>query len=311
MGQPLDVDVVIERIMTDMGICYQFNSNGSYTMSDAGLAFALILQLNVDPEEYYIGHFASSTGVSLTLYDHYDTVRVGTDALTGVRPNTNVDLAISKSKIKRQAPPADNGLADCFDSENLPNPLKHYQTYSHNGCVHEGVATCYGVLCGCRDIFDPPIDGIPLCNVSQQVNCMLNLEWADYLKCINVTDPCPSPCAQTQYKTQAATYDFPNYAYLEQLYGFTKSFTDAYMSDKTGMQIFFASNSYDYLEEYIPYTWTDVIANLGGTLGICMGASLLTFVEFVQFGFGACVNAWSRRRVRKTVTHVTHVHPAS
>lgn len=39
-------------------------------MSDAGLAFALILQLNVDPEEYYIGHFASSTGVSVRGPSH-------------------------------------------------------------------------------------------------------------------------------------------------------------------------------------------------------------------------------------------------
>ena len=52
--------------------------------------------------------------------------------------------------------------------------------------------------------------------------------------------------------------------------------------------------------------------NLGGTLGLCIGASLLTFVEFFQFGFGLCVSAWSRRKQRKTAAdaNVKVVYPA-
>ena len=56
----------------------------------------------------------------------------------------------------------------------------------------------------------------------------------------------------------------------------------------------------------------DFTANLGGTLGLCIGASLLTFVEFFQFGFGLCVGAWSRRKQRETAadTNVKAIYPA-
>ena len=53
-------------------------------------------------------------------------------------------------------------------------------------------------------------------------------------------------------------------------------------------------------------------ANLGGTLGLCIGASLLTFVEFIQFGFGVCATAWNRRKQRKTAdANVKVVYPTA
>ena len=33
------------------------------------------------------------------FYDHYDTPRVITDAITGVRPGTHVDLGLTKSVV--------------------------------------------------------------------------------------------------------------------------------------------------------------------------------------------------------------------
>ena len=33
------------------------------------------------------------------FYDHYDTPRVTTDAVTGVRPGTHVDLGLTKSVV--------------------------------------------------------------------------------------------------------------------------------------------------------------------------------------------------------------------
>ena len=59
--------------------------------------------------------------------------------------------------MKRAAPPADNGMADCFDSVKLDNPLsvRYYKNYSYNDCMSEGVAMCHADYCGCRDVMDP------------------------------------------------------------------------------------------------------------------------------------------------------------
>ena len=58
-------------------------------------------------------------------------------------------------QIKRAAPPADNGMADCFDSVKLDNPLRYYRNYSYNACMNERKALCHAELCGCRDVMDP------------------------------------------------------------------------------------------------------------------------------------------------------------
>ena len=40
-------------------------------------------------------------------------------------------------QLKRSAPPADNGMVDCFDSVSLDNPLRYYKNYSYNACMNE------------------------------------------------------------------------------------------------------------------------------------------------------------------------------
>ena len=59
------------------------------------------------------------------------------------------------SQVKRAEPPADNGMADCFDSVTLDNPLRYYKNYSYNACMNERKALCHAELCGCRDVTDP------------------------------------------------------------------------------------------------------------------------------------------------------------
>ena len=55
----------ILQIYFFVGICYQFNSNGSYKAEDAGLTSGLQFTLNVHPKDYYIGYFGFATGMSV------------------------------------------------------------------------------------------------------------------------------------------------------------------------------------------------------------------------------------------------------
>lgn len=52
-----------------------------------------------------------------------------------------------------------------------------------------------------------------------------------------------------------------------------------------------------------------VSADLGGILGICLGASFLTIAEFIQFGVASLVYYLSRKKT--TPTEITEVKPFS
>ncbi|KAF6016757.1 ASIC2 [Bugula neritina] len=47
--------------------------------------------------------------------------------------------------------------------------------------------------------------------------------------------------------------------------------------------ISYAELSYELIEENLAYPGVDFIANLGGTMGVCLGASLLTLIELLEF----------------------------
>jgi len=47
--------------------------------------------------------------------------------------------------------------------------------------------------------------------------------------------------------------------------------------------------------------------NLGGTLGLCIGASLLTICEFIQFGVFSLIRCVNRKREQESRKNVIHV----
>ncbi|XP_018019287.1 uncharacterized protein LOC108675772, partial [Hyalella azteca] len=60
------------------------------------------------------------------------------------------------------------------------------------------------------------------------------------------------------------------------------------------LQIYLASSSYEEIDESPAYTWTTLIANLGGNLGF-VGVSLITFFDVVYYLFDVfLILVWPR-----------------
>ena len=51
-----------------------------------------------------------------------------------------------------------------------------------------------------------------------------------------------------------------------------------------------------------------IVANLGGTLGVCIGASFLTLCEFMQFGVISLIRLCKRLKKPRSAA-VTHILP--
>ena len=48
------------------------------------------------------------------------------------------------------------------------------------------------------------------------------------------------------------------------------------------LQVFFGEMHYTLIEQQGVYTWVSLFGELGGQLGLCLGASVLTIVELLQ-----------------------------
>ncbi|XP_067945041.1 acid-sensing ion channel 1-like [Watersipora subatra] len=164
---------------------------------------------------------------------------------------------------QRYPPPADNGRAKCLDTKAIPNSLKFYRQYSYSGCMVECRAKYVIDRCGCRDFLQPD-------NFASDENG------------IRACD-CPDTCLDNEFIPKVSTYKFPSSNFIKEGY-MDEELTDHLATNVVVVDIFYGKLSYQRLEEELAYSMFDMIANLGGTLGLCIGASALTVCEFCEFG---------------------------
>ena len=60
-------------------------------------------------------------------------------------------------------------------------------------------------------------------------------------------------------------------------------------------------------EEKPEMTVADLFANIGGQLGLCVGASLITIAEFLEFLFMSAYNSFQKRNAKRAT--VVKVQP--
>ena len=69
-----NVSEAFTSVMTSMGRCFTFNSNGTFKSSRAGARFGLYLVLKIDSDEYFAGPEYSS-GIKVSLYHIHCSIK--------------------------------------------------------------------------------------------------------------------------------------------------------------------------------------------------------------------------------------------
>ncbi|XP_067939880.1 acid-sensing ion channel 1C-like [Watersipora subatra] len=301
-GKPLPCDQIIDLVDTDAGYCFQFNNNGNFLTHTPGYSGGVSFVLNTMVAEYYIGPYSYSEGFSVALHDA-SQVPLMTELSYGISPGQETQFLVQRKEIKRKPPYADGGQADCFDTDNLPNPLHHYSVYSYSACKSECKVSHIIKKCGCKDIFDPPLNGSETCTIQEMIECgitaknefTVNAELLQNCKCKSV-------CHEVRYTAGLSFNRFPSPHWNKESTLCDAECIEQWKENYLIINIYYGEMSYEYLEESIAYTGIDMIANLGGTLGICLGASFLTLIEFIEFGLIKLSLLILKRNARNSVT---------
>ncbi|XP_046846688.1 acid-sensing ion channel 1B-like [Xenia sp. Carnegie-2017] len=120
------------------------------------------------------------------------------------------------------------------------------------------------------------------CNVKQYLSCVFLLEEnysssLDSHKC-----ECSESCDSMKYDPYLSYGSFPNVASAA-LYSTSENTTlETFRTNMVAIDIFYEDLNYKSLRQDPAYTLQSLLGEIGGLMGLFLGASILTWTEFVD-----------------------------
>ncbi|ERE66888.1 acid-sensing ion channel 3 isoform X1 [Cricetulus griseus] len=281
-------------IFTRMGQCYTFNS-GAYgaellTTPKGGAGNGLEIMLDVQQEEYLpiwkdMEETPFEVGIRVQIHSQEEPPAI--DQLGfGAAPGHQTFVSCQQQQLSFLPPP----WGDCntasvdpdFDTEpsdplGSPN-LSPSPPYSLIGCRLACETRYVARKCGCRMMHMP--GNSPVCSPQQYKDCASPALDAMLRK---DTCVCPNPCATTRYAKELSMVRIPSRAsarYLAQKY----NRSETYIAENVlVLDIFFEALNYEAVEQKAAYEVSELLGDIGGQMGLFIGASLLTILEILDY----------------------------
>jgi hypothetical protein len=313
--------------MTDYGNCYRFNSG--FNLSDhkvpirnvkrGGFYSSLDLHLFLHEDNRFPVN-ENYTGFRLNIENSSYIPSIFSNIIQ-IKPGTHTEIRLKKViKSKLPAP-----YSDCQD--NYPNELlfsEKFSTipYKEEYCVFMCLQKKTTERCNCYDVWYPFYDERfePCLNESQS-SCSDNLFYEMYEQnhiafCSNI---CKMECTSISYDISSSYADFPSRKYYESIKEnelVKKNFADEGIQNFTfedlkskivSLRIYFSELSYTLISENEKMNIVDLLSNIGGTMGLFLGISLLSFVEMVELVIESCFIYFKYKRNNKTkIADINH-----
>ncbi|XP_070560645.1 acid-sensing ion channel 2-like [Ptychodera flava] len=283
MWQGLRMEVnVMKPILTDFGLCYAFNTGEDgdeiRKVKNTGESFGLSVILDAVQAEYNIGPLFS-VGFQVMLYPQGEVPLVG-DLGFAVSVGQKVRVGIDVTNITNLAPPH----GSCGEKS-----LKYYDKYSRNACRMECATDFMVQMCGCKLFYMP--GNVTVCDIQTAYYC--GHEALVTVRNINATCECPVPCSQLIYKPNLSSAKFTSDiygAYLENHFQVPSGHFDKNFAK---LNIFFQELAVHEVHEEKAYSIFGLLCDIGGSLGLWLGGSILTVIEIFDICFkGCCSSAW-------------------
>jgi hypothetical protein len=180
-----------------------------------------------------------------------------------------------------------NDIYDYFESEK--------KDYTRKNCIDYVIQKKIKKECGCisANLFKFEI-GMKYCNKSQN-DCEIKMFASFEDKNASI---CPFECESFKYVSKSS---FNSFTTTPNIHNTLKKVKNDSYFDGFHLERFNENSStyyfhFYYDESYVTeivetakYTWINLISNLGGTLGLFLGMSLLSFVEIFEFLFKALI----------------------
>lgn len=275
-------------------LCYTLNSGKDghplLSVQHAGLNYGYELLFDLNNSEALKSFLY--TGMRIIIHDQ-DEPPVMEEGFS-ISPGFKTFVKLSRVETENLPPPY---ATQCGEKE-----LKYFPTYNQKACLLELLTDYTGEKCGCRELFMPD-NGRPLCSLRQSIMCMLPAK--ESFDEFSMRQKCPVDCEVVSYTVrlsdsrylhnppkgtdeiiltrEAAQKKVNETHLLKLLRQMTSKELDQYVEQNIIQVIFFYGElKKDILQQEASFDFYQFLGDMGGEIGLMLGASLLTFVEFVD-----------------------------
>ncbi|XP_054755178.2 acid-sensing ion channel 1C-like [Lytechinus pictus] len=271
--------------MTDWGPCFIFNDadNGleGLQLEASGRATAgLLISVNIHQDEYFYDPWSyMAAGLHVAVYprgtqpfmeDIGFSVAPGTSTLVGLDLEENVYL-----------PPV---YGECENKT-----LNHFDYYGGLECKIECVGSFLASRCGCKVLHFP--GDVPDCSPWQFFTC-INPVLGDFVN--NVSCNCTPPCSTRNYVTTLSQAAYPANFFSEPLASLYNETAEYFRQNICRLTFYFREMNVVKRVQQKDYTFFSLLCDIGGSLGLWLGGSILTFFEILDL-FGHSTYIYTRR----------------
>jgi hypothetical protein len=288
------------------GNCYKFNSGLDWNNNKIDIksstnpgrqnALNFILYTGKPNDEYL---FQKSDGIILFIHN---STTIPLTQLEGISlsPGYETDIVINQVEFNRLSKPYSDCIIDTsspnsFDSNLYKSTFNSIKVYRQKFCLQ----LCYQEYliekCNCSDINAPTLSGLDQpCATTEKLVCAF-FKYNEFYngtnlnqKCIN---DCPQECFSMQYNLFKSQSGYPSIFYSEMLVAYEKnsirnlSTYDDVKTSTLSVNIYFDDLIKTTLIEIPSKTTEQLVSDIGGLTGLCIGTSFLSIIEIFELLF--------------------------
>ncbi|XP_062854865.1 acid-sensing ion channel 1A [Trichomycterus rosablanca] len=274
--QPEDFQVVF----TSYGKCYTFNSGDSgppQVSAKAGMGNGLELMLDIQQDEYLpvwgdTEETSFEAGIKVQVHSQDEPPFI--DQLGfGVAPGFQTFVSCQEQRLVYLAPPWGTCRSRPLDSD-------FFSAYSISACRMDCETRYLVENCNCRMVHMP--GDAPFCTPQLYKDCA-DPALAFLVERDNDYCMCETPCNTTRYVKELSFVKIPSKAsakYLAKKY----SKSEKYIADNIlVLDVFFEALNYEAIEQRRAYEVAGLLGDIGGQMGLFIGASILTILELFDY----------------------------
>ncbi|CAF0707240.1 unnamed protein product [Brachionus calyciflorus] len=278
------------------GFCYQFNADKTNIrkVSSPGKQAGLSLELFIGyPNKDY--DLYKSYGAHLFIHN---SSTIPSSEFDGISLSTGheTDIIVSKTFFQKLSKPYSDCVKDLnstesFGSEVYKETIKIFGQYEQKVCINLCFHKSVFERCGCYYPDQKIIKNISqACDHSFGFKCYLDFaasfgESKISSECI---DKCPEQCQSVKYNLQFSNANFPTPSYADFFIAYDSEINNnlrsfySYSNVKEStlaVNVYFDDIGYTLVEEKASKTLEQLVADIGGFLGLCIGISILSIAE--------------------------------
>ncbi|XP_036944302.1 acid-sensing ion channel 2 isoform X3 [Acanthopagrus latus] len=272
-----------KTVFTRYGKCYMFNADEDgktlRTTMKGGTGNGLEIMLDIQQDEYLpvwgdTEDTAFEAGVRVQIHSQAEPPFVH-ELGFGVAPGFQTFVATQEQRLTYLPPP----WGEC-ESKALESGF--FQVYSVTACRIDCETRYIVENCNCRMVHMP--GDASYCTPEQYKDCaepaLAKLSAVESSNCM-----CRTPCNMTRYNKELSMVKIPSKTsarYLQKK--FNKS--EKYITDNIlVLDVFFEALNYETIEQKKAYEVAGLLGDIGGQMGLFIGASILTILELFDYAY--------------------------